>query len=383
MHLTREEEKIHDGELGSTLQKSMEILVALGRIYGASKLISIKSAQVSGVSYKTIGDAGMAYLKGLRGKVKVPSWLNPAGLDRECWGEMGISKEFAEKQKEIIRAYERLGVKADCTCTPYYLHRIKQGDHLAWGESSAVIYANSVIGALTNREGAPGALAAALIGKTPDYGLHIRQNRAPHINVKVGFKLKNSDYGALGYLAGKIVKDKIPLFHLTNKPGKDELKALGAAIAATGAVAMFHVKGTTPEGNDFETPREEIEVEQCELKKLYVKKNGPDLVAIGCPHCSSAELKKIAELLRGKKVRRKTWIFTSKKQRDKNAAIVRKIEGSGARVYCDTCMIVTPATERFKLVLTNSGKALSYLPALSGVGACFGNLERCLQKACE
>lgn len=386
MHLTREEEQIYSGELGSTLQKSMEILVALGRIYGAERLIQIKSAQISGVSYKTIGEGGLAYLRNLEGKVRVPSLLNPAGLDRECWIEMGISKEFAKKQMAILRAYERLGVKAECTCTPYYLHRIRKGDHLAWGESSAVIYANSVIGAMTNREGAPAALAAAMTGKTPEYGLHIKQNRAPQVMVEIDFRLQNSDYSVLGYLAGKQIGDKIPLFSFAKKqkPSKDDLKAMGAAMAATGSAALFHVKGATPEIDDFEPPGEMISIERRELMEVYCGRKGSfDLIAIGCPHCSPAELKKIAELLRGKKVKRETWIFTSRRLRDRNLKLIRQIEQSGAKVYSDTCMVVSPATESFSSVLTNSGKALSYLPTLSKVEACLDSLENCLQRACE
>jgi predicted aconitase len=384
MHLTREEEKIYSGEFGATMQKCMEILVALGKIYEAERLIPIKSAQISGVSYKTIGDAGLMYLKGLKGKVKVPAFLNPAGLDRKRWIEMGIPKEFAAKQMAILRAYEKLGVKATCTCTPYHLYRIKKGDHLAWGESSAVIYANSIIGAMTNREGAPAALAAALIGKTPNYGMHLKQNRAPQVLVEIKFKLEDSDYAALGYIAGKLLGDKIPIFSfIEQKPTKDELKALGAALAASGGIALYHVKDVTPESADFKLPREKIAVEPRELEDIYGKAIGIDLIAIGCPHCSLNELKRIANLLKGKKVKRETWIFTSRWLSEKNKLLVREIEKSGAKIYCDTCMVVSPACESFSKVLTNSGKALYYLPSLQGVEAYFDSLENCLGRACE
>ncbi|HUW68557.1 MAG TPA: aconitase X, partial [Candidatus Nanoarchaeia archaeon] len=175
MHLTREEEAILEGERGPTLQKAMEILTALGEIYGADGLVPIKSAQIAGVSYKTIGDAGFEWISDLEGTVVVPSMLNPAGMDLTRWQEMGIDEEFASKQIQIIEAYRRLGVRCECTCTPYHIDNTlaKFGDHLAWSESSAVSYANSVIGARTNREGGPSALSAALIGKTPNYGYHL------------------------------------------------------------------------------------------------------------------------------------------------------------------------------------------------------------------
>ncbi len=145
MYLTKEEELVYNGGQGPTLQKMMEILVALGDIYGAEKLIPVKSAQIAGVSYKTIGDAGLQWISDLQGTAKIPAVLNPMGMDRNAWADMGIDKKFALKQEEIIKAYEKLGIKPECTCTPYYLDRPHFGDHLAWSESSAVCFANSVL----------------------------------------------------------------------------------------------------------------------------------------------------------------------------------------------------------------------------------------------
>jgi predicted aconitase len=131
-------------------------------------MVQIRSAQVSGASYKTIGEWGLKWLLSLDARACVPSVLNPVGMDRIRWEEMDIDPEFAKKQLAVISAYERLGISLECTCTPYYLNITEYGDHLAWSESSAVSYANSVIGARTNREGGPSALAAAIIGKTQD-----------------------------------------------------------------------------------------------------------------------------------------------------------------------------------------------------------------------
>src|SRR5574341_864075 len=139
MYLTPEEEEIFYGERGPTYQKAIEILAALGDIYDADRLIPIKSAQIAGVSYKTIGEAGLEWISDLKGKVAVPSILNPAGMDRECWQEMGIPASFADKQEKIIKSYESLGVKTECSCTPYYIFDdlASFGDHVAWSESSA------------------------------------------------------------------------------------------------------------------------------------------------------------------------------------------------------------------------------------------------------
>ena len=247
MYLSREEEAIYQGEKGETLRRMMEILVALGDIYGAEKLVPVRSVQIAGVSYKNIGEAGLEWISDLQGQVVVPSILNPAGMDLCRWKEMGIKEEFALKQQETIEAYRCLGVTIDCTCTPYqiYDNLACPGDHLAWSESSAVSYANSVIGARTNREGGPSALAAALVGKTALYGYHLDESRRPTHLVEVEADLRGSDYGALGFLVGRIVKDGVPFFRLGAAPARDELKALGAAMAASGSVALYYVEAVT------------------------------------------------------------------------------------------------------------------------------------------
>src|SRR5512133_1398632 len=249
MYLDADDEKILAGEQGETRQRMLELLVALGKVFGAERLVPIASAQVSGASYKTIGEYGLQWLNTLDAKAVVPAVLNPIGMPRGRWQEMGVDPDFAKKQQAVVAAYNRLGISLECNCTPYYLRETSYGDHLAWSESSAVCYANSVIGARTNREGGPGALAAALIGKTPCYGLHLAVNRRPQVVIRVQGNTRNwtiAEYGALGYHAGKLVGNRIPFFSGIS-PENDQLKALGAAMAATGAVALFHVEGVTPE----------------------------------------------------------------------------------------------------------------------------------------
>jgi predicted aconitase len=382
MYLTSLEEKIFNGEHGPTYQKAIEILVALGDIYEADRLISIKSAQIAGVSYKTIGEAGLEWISDMKGKVAVPSILNPAGMDRECWREMGISEDFAIKQEEIIRAYEALGIRVECTCTPYNIfdNLAKKGDHVAWSESSAISYANSVIGARTNREGGPGALSAALIGKTPNYGLHLGENRKPDVLIEVEAELCDSDYGALGIIMGEMMGDRVPLFKLRKKPSKDELKSLGAAMAASGAVALYHVEGVTPEAGNYEVPEEKITIEGSQIKEVY-SSGEPDLIAFGCPHSSVDELEKLAGLLNRKKVRKEVWICTSRAIKERHPELIERIERSGARVFCDTCMVVSPASERFSCMMVNSGKAHKYVPNLCGVRSILATTKECVETA--
>ena len=384
MYLTPEEEKIFNGEHGATYQKAMEIITALGDIYGADKLIPIRSAQIAGVSYKTIGDAGLEWISDLEGKVVVPSILNPAGMDMECWQEMGIDRNFAEKQEDIIKAYESLGVRTECTCTPYHIYDnlATLGDHLAWSESSAVSYANSVIGARTNREGGPSALSAALLGKTANFGFHLDENRVPTVLIKVEGKLRDSDYGALGCIAGEMVGDRVPYFKLESIPSKDELKYLGAAMAASGAVALYHVEDVTPEAGKYKkwAPYESITIEEKQVKDVY-SSGEPDLIAFGCPHSSVPELERLARLLDGKTVKRETWICTSRAVKETNPELVQRIEKSGAKVFCDTCMVVSPASERFSCMMVNSGKAHKYVPNLCGVKSIMGSTEECVEAA--
>jgi len=373
MHLTRDEERLLESD-NPTVAKCMEILVALGEIFGAERLIPIKSAHISGISYGNIGEEGLEWLKDLKAKVCVETTLNPAGMDLERWREMGLDEDFVKKQIEVIEALKNLGAKPVLTCTPYYIYRPSFGDHLAWAESSAVVYANSVIGARTNRESGISALASAIIGKTPYYGLHIKENRAPTILVKVKGEV---DPSLLGCRVGNEI-DGIPIFKFNRKLNDDELKQLGASLASTGNVAMFHVIDQTPEWKDFEIPDEKIEVDGLEVKFDCE----PDLIALGCPHLSKNELLEIARFVEKFERAKKTiWLFTSRKVYNELRDVVEKLESKGIMVFRDTCMVVSPATERFECVMVNSGKALTYLPKLRKVKTIFGSTYECLRRA--
>ena len=387
MMLDADDERILAGEEGETRQKMLELVVALGKVFGAERLVPIKSAQVSGASYKTIGKYGLEWLDSLDAKAIVPAVLNPIGMARGRWEEMGIDPAFAKNQEKVVAAYERLGITLECTCTPYYLYETRYGDHLAWSESSAVSYANSVIGARTNREGGPSALAAALVGKTACYGLHIDKNRVPQIVLNVRADTKGwgvAEYGALGYHAGKLVGNRVPYFRGI-RPEPDQLKALGAAMAATGAVALYHVEDVTPDTQKHRydiSGIESIPVEGKEIKEIFTD-IPVDAIALGCPHCSSAELAEIAKLLAGKVVTKPLYVFASQGVIDRNARIVDSIEKTGARVFADTCMVVSPVMEQYGSVMVNSGKALAYVPNMCGGKARIGTIEDCIEVATE
>ena len=387
MYLDPEDERILAGEQGETKAKMLELLVALGKVFGAGRLVPIRSAQVSGASYKTIGEYGLQWLSSLDARAVVPAVLNPIGMPRGRWQEMGVNEDFARKQQAVVAAYERLGIGLECTCTPYYLRETSYGDHLAWSESSAVSYANSVIGARTNREGGPGALAAALIGKTPCYGLHLAENRKPQVIIRVQADTRDwsiAHFGALGYHTGRLVGNRIPFFSGIN-PDSDQLKGLGAAMAATGAVALYHVEGVTPEAVKIPydlSGLETIPVESDGILQLF-KDMPVEAVAVGCPHCSPAELATIAGLLTGKLVSKPLYVFAAQGVIDKNLRTVDSIEKSGARVFADTCMVVSPVMEQYEAIMVNSGKALAYVPDMCAAVSRIGTIADCVRVATE
>jgi len=395
MYLTKDEEKILDGEEGWGKKKAMEILVAIGDIYKADKLIKIENAHVSGASYKNLGDAGLEFLKDLSTDVKVAvnTTLNPIGLDRVRWRSMNIDPIFAERQMEILSIYKKMGVSDVCTCTPYYLRYIKPGENLSWAESSAIVYANSVLKAKTNRESGISALASAIIGKTPNYGYFLEENRLPNISITVKEKIQDSDYGILGFLVGSLVKDKIPYFYLPYDPLDDELKQLGAGLASSGSVVLFYygkhnkknILNNIRKSSNAGHVNEEIEITKKEIDEVYTKKTkkkDADLIVIGCPHCSVSELKRINSLLKNKrkKIKKDLMICTSRCIKDNYKELTDEIESSGARVICDTCPVVSPL-EGYSCAMVNSGKAYNYMPTMNKISTKIGTTEECINES--
>jgi len=392
MHLTKEEEKMLKGEDGYAARKSMEILTALGDIYGADQLIKVGSVQVAGVSYHNLGDAGLEFLNELAvdGRVKVLTTLNPAGMDLENWEQLGISPEFAQKQNLVIDAFQRMGILISCTCTPYLIGNLPlYGEHVAWSESSAVTFANSVLGARTNREGGPSALAAAFVGKTPNYGLHLDENRAADIHIQINADLpKLSDWGALGYVIGRKAENKIPYITGIKTADLDKLKSFCASVVTYGAKPLFYIKGVTPGAEQQIQPEQSCIIEQADLKGAYDAINDQvsdiDFVCVGCPHCSIKEIQEIAELIRDKKVKDGTelWVATSRtaKQLADKRGYTATIEEAGGKFACDTCMAVAPLKGRFKALATTSAKGCFY-SRQNLMKTKMGSMKECVEAA--
>jgi len=392
VYLTKEEEKLLNGEHGEVAERLFRLLVRLGEIYGAERMIPVGSVQVAGVSYKSIGDPGLEFLEDFAAKdakVRVLTYLNPAGMDMEDWRAYGFPEEFAENQIRIMDAFKKMGIVVTATCTPYLAGNLPRfGEHIAWSESSAVSFSNSVIGARTNREGGPSALAAAICGLTPNYGLHLDENRTPDVIINLDADMEfSSDFGALGYHVGKLVKNKTPYFQGIRNANTDQLKALGAAMAASGAVALYHAEGLTPEARDMEVDDlETIDIGKKEMDETYEKLNTgeiPDIVILGCPHASLREISSLADKLDGKTLNKPIWICTSRvmKEAAERMGFIERIENAGGRVVADTCMVVSPIEDMgFETTGVNSGKAANYLPGFCKQNVVFHNVDELIRR---
>ncbi len=437
--LSTEEQAMLAGDCGVGTRKAMEIVVALGRIYGARRLVPVGSVQVAGVSYRNLGEAGLEFLRewaDQSAQVRVPTTLNPAGMDLRAWQELGFSESFARSQLAVIDAFQRLGVRPTCTCTPYLVGNVpRAGEHVAWAESSAVSYANSVLGARTNREGGPSALAAAITGRTAAYGLHLDENRRAALQVIIRCPVRTiSDLGALGHLVGKAANNRVPYFVFdswdleetdvsfqkvgecsrgfhtspgwramesaaTLRPPRNiektqtdanvALKALGAAMAASGAVALYHVAGITPEADQpgVLLPDHETMIVD-DLQPAYAALNSDvrqiDLVWFGCPHASLKEIAQVARLLDRRQMRSALWITTAREVQDQAKAkgLVTAIEASGGRVVADMCAVVAPMQElSFRTLATPSAKGATYIPSHAGLQVRYGTVEQCVEAA--
>ncbi len=395
MKLNQEENDMLEGKYGKSTQKAMEILTTLGEIFEAEDMIEIHSVQIAGVSYANLGEAGLEFLTEMAedGKVKVLTTLNPAGMDRENWQVLGIDEEFAINQNRAIDVFAKMGIITTCSCTPYLIGNAPHyGQHIAWAESSAVCYSNSVIGARTNREGGPSALAAALTGRTPNYGYHLEKNRHGEVSVSVKAPVKGTDeFGVLGKIIGdKLVElgKKIP--YITGIPSAtvEELKSFCASVATYGGTALFHMEGITPEYNKYPKPsdvRFEINQNKLDSARAELIDEGIeiDFVSIGCPHASIHEIANLAKLLEGKNVKKEFWITTARptKKIADEVGYTKIIEDAGAKFAADTCCVVAPIKGRFKGIMVDSAKACYYGRAKNKFKVKIGTIEQCVEEA--
>jgi phosphomecalonate degydratase large subunit len=359
-----------------------DFLVRAGELLGTDEFIPADHVQIAGVSYKTITETGLELRRYFGSKYKFRSknvTINPAGMDLEDWRTHGIPEDFARKQQEVVEIYRSMGAIPTLTCTPYLIGSMPAPFVDSFlSESSVVAFANSVLGVRTNRESGLSTLLYAIAGYGPRYGLHLPENRNPRVGVHVSCELKGVvDFSLLGYRLGELVKGRIPyITGIRTRPTLEEFKVLSAAGAASGSIDLYHIADVTPEAScgliSLDTIEETVEITRDSLDAVKAKLNTGnaaelDLVTFGCPHASLNEVKEIASLLEGKKIRSGVtlWVCTSRAVKDmsKRLGYVATVEAAGGNVVADTCMVVAPIEEMgHTTTATNSGKAAKYLP---------------------
>lgn len=404
MNLTAEEQYWLDGACGPGVAMAMRILVDMGRILGADRLIPVSSTHIDGCLYH--GPAGVAFAERLvegRAQVVVPSTLNVGAVDLRRPDRMLLSPEDHDLALRLMRAYEALGCKATWTCAPYQAgHRPALGQDVAWAESNAVVFVNSVLGARTNRYGDFMDICCAVTGRAPLYGLHIQENRAARLLVttdglSAGLKSMEAFYPVLGAWLGRESAGEIAVIDgLPLSATEDQLKALGAAAASTGAVAMFHVAGVTPEATTVKAAlqgREPSRVVALTPDLVRVARDSLstvdgeklDVVALGSPHFSEAEIDAFEAALAGRTTRAPVYICTGRHVANRLAESGRldALESRGVEIVIDTCVVATPILKGGAggVLMTNSGKFAHYGPANTGYESVFGTLGDCVESA--
>lgn len=391
------------GYAGPAAELAMRIVVRMGGILGASELVEVKSSHIDGCLYH--GDGGVEFaerLVQLGGKVAVPATLNVGALDLLNPKRVRAGDRRREMALRQMKAYQSLGCAPTWTCAPYQAgHRPSLGEHVAWGESNAVAFANSVLGARTNRYGDFMDICCALTGRAPRTGLHLDERRRATVVVDTdaidaGLKRRDVFYPVLGTWLGASVGDRVAA--VTGLPGsvtEDQLKAMGAAAASSGAVGLFHVEGVTPEAPDLRAalgganPEEVIRVAPAALRtvrdSLSTAPTGRiDAVAVGSPHFSLDEFAQLEALLPAAPFTVPFYVCTGRTEysRIERGGSLQRFLDAGIEIVADTCVVVTPILPAAGGVLmTNSGKFAHYTPPNTGYGVVYGSLEDCVQSA--
>ena len=406
LELSRDDEAMLAGRDGPAAAMALRIVADTARMLGADRLIDIASAHIDGCLYH--GDSGTLFAERLRtdgGRVRVPTTLNVGALDLVHPGRERLGAEQADMARRLMAAYAGLGCRESWTCAPYQAgHRPALGQDVAWGESNAVVFCNSVLGARTNRYGDFLDIAAAISGRAPRAGLHLPENRRAEILVDASglnpaLVAEDAFYPVLGAWLGAAVGDRIAAIDgLPRGLAEDRLKALGAAAASTGAVGLFHVVGTTPEAPDRATafggmpPREIIRLEAAMLeaarRRLSTGTLPPDgridAVAIGSPHLSEGEVDALLAGLAGRRAAIPFYACTGRHVLDRIAGDGRRaaLDAAGVTLIVDTCIVVTPILAAASgLLVTNSGKFAHYTPSNTGWDVLYGSLTDCIESA--
>jgi len=406
LKLSNQDQAMLTGEHGPATKMAMTIIVRMAQFHRAERLLDIEQAHIDSAIY--MGPAGLEFaerLAGLGARVRVPATLNVSAVDEYHWQEWAVPPVWAEQAQRQMAAYAEMGCRPTWTCAPYQVDLIpKFGQQLAWGESNAIVFANSVIGARTERYPDLLDICAAITGRVPAVGLHLTENRAgqvlmPLVEVPEILQQDDSFYPVLGHLLGKIARDRIPVVTgLTAQPTEDQLKALGAASASSGTVALFHLVGVTPEAPSQAAAfqgREPKEIYPITVERLRAARRelttttigeALDLVILGSPHFSLAEFKQLAPLVAGKqKHDRVKFLVTSSRAMAmlaQKAGLLEPLQQFGAQLTVDTCILASPMLPpEIKRLMTNSAKYAYYAPGMLNTEITFGSLTDCVESA--
>ena len=400
--LTDDDRAALEGERGVATQLAMRILTRTAEAMDAPRLLDIVSAHIDGCLYH--GQAGLDFARRLAGggaRARVPTTLNVSSLDLLHPGLVRLDARTASDARELMDAYVAMGCRPTWTCAPYQLpERPAFGEHVAWAESNAIVFVNSVIGARTGRYGDFLDICCAITGRAPEAGLHLDEERRARTVFSVddlpeALLRDEAGFAAIGHLVGRATGNQVPaIVGLPVTTTEDQLKALGAAAASSGAVAMFHAIGVTPEAPTLEAATGGLDaiLDQA-LDLAAIRRARDDLstvatgavvgsVSLGTPHCSAAELRRVAELVEGRRLTIPCYVNTGRDVLADVPDTERALRAAGVTVVTDTCTYITPIIERAASpVVTNSGKWAWYAPGNLGLDVAFGTLEECVDSA--
>ncbi len=408
MDLTEEQQAILDGAKGDYLAKCMRWLVEWGQAMGAKRLVRVENTHAllpvpnlmaKGASRETV-DQYMADLKEACLHQTHPGCtctVHAAFVTLE--GHQDVPENDPEQvrmQKELADRAAEAGFIPTFTCAPYLVGNVPlKGEVCAWTESSAVVYANSILGARTVRHGTESAIAASLLGLVPEFGVLLDENRGGTLRIEVTAELDSpTDWGALGYYSGKLAGLGIPVFNGVGRPSQDEAKQLCAALATSGGVTMCHIAGVTPEAPTLEAafhgdvPESDALFDDDSLKETYESLRTHtgdeiDSVILGCPHASIREISQIAALLKGKRIAEgvRLWVDTARGTKGSADAMgfTETIEAAGGRILCDTC----PTNMRIpaRRIVTHGFKQAHYARGMLGAEMIIAETEPCVRAA--
>jgi predicted aconitase len=403
LKLTETEQATASGAQGEGPAMAMRIVAEAARLLGAERLIPIASAHIDGALYH--GDSGTLFAEKLvegGAKVAVRSTLNVGALDLTGCSQIRLAEPRRGMAQRMMDAYRAMGCETSWTCAPYQAgHRPAFGTDVAWGESNAVVFCNSVLGARTNRYGDFLDVACAIAGRAPDTGLHKPENRKPVLafdcsRIDGSFLHEEIAWPVLGSLYGQLTGDAVGLVRgIDFDPGEDNLKAFGAAAASSGAVGLFHIEGVTPEARTGIA--EEVEIAEtiqvtpemvANAQRRLSTAETPDrvdAVAIGSPHLSLAEFERLEQLLAGRRLAVPLYACTGRHtlREIENNGSRGRLEAAGVTIVADTCVVVTPIMRdvRGGVLMTNSGKFAHYAPGNTGYQVLFASLADCVESA--